>query len=407
MRRRGPQVLAEVAEPRQETSVRGGRQVLFYSYWPLGYHSREAERKAVALSEAGYRVVHVAGVGIRNPTLSTIGKAFGRLFEKIRDRSTRRQSTLHPNLSTISVLVLPPRQLGLMRRFNAWWLRRQLGRAVEGWPETIAWIRYPTPELVDAFAKLEAHSIVYECVDPYDALPLLRGSFKTMLDRAERQLVERSDIVVVPTEALADRFRSRAADVRVIPHGVELELFPWPPRNTDGDGPTTIGFVGTVDFRLDLGVLRHLAESHPEWRIRLIGQLGDIFDPRSVGDVPNISVEPAIPHEQIGEVIAGFSAGIMPYGTEWPGYRYTVPVKNLEFMAAGKPAVASPSPALAPFAGLVYFATKPEEFQAELERALAEDTPELQARRRKTAEENTWERRLAEIVQIVRELGSA
>jgi teichuronic acid biosynthesis glycosyltransferase TuaH len=392
-----------VTSPSDRADIRAGRPLFFYSYWELGYHSPEAERKAIALSEAGYRVVHVTGVGIRNPTLSTAWKAIGRLVEKLRHRSAPRESALHPNLSTASVLVFPPRQFRLMRRINAWWLRRQLLASMEGWSEAIAWIRFPSPELVDALATLHPHKVIYECVDPYDDNPLTQGVFRRMLQQAERDLVERSDLIVVPTEALAERFRSRGPEVRVIPHGVDLDLFAWPPVARSSDGPVTIGFIGTLDFRLDLTVLRHLAGRHPEWRIRLIGQLGDIFDPASLGDLSNVSVEPAIPHERIGEVIAGFSAGIMPY-VEWPGYRYTVPVKNLELMAAGKPGVARPSPALEPYAGLVYFATEPDQYRVELERALAEDSDELRQRRRETAEANTWRLRLAEIQQAAEDL---
>lgn len=196
-----------------------------------------------------------------------------------------------------------------------------------------------------------------------------------------------------------------AAEVRLIPHGVDVNLFAWPPPEPPADESITIGFVGTLDFRLDLPALRHVAERHPDWRIRLIGPIGDLFDPHSLSDVSNISVEPAVPHERVGEVIAGFSAGIMPY-VEWPGYRYTVPVKNLEYMAAGKPAVVRPSPALRPYADLVYFAKTPEEYSAQLERALREDSAELAERRRAVAEANTWERRLGEIEATAKRLAS-
>jgi teichuronic acid biosynthesis glycosyltransferase TuaH len=381
----------------------GGRQILFYSYWPLGYHNLEAERKAIAMSEAGYQVTYVTGIGMRNPTFSTIPKATGRLIDKVRHRSAPRDSAIHPALAIASVLVLPPRQLRLIRRFNAAWLRRQLRRSVTDWSEAIAWIRFPTPELVDAIVTQRPRKVVYECVDPYDMQPLARGVFRSMLEQAEAELVEVSDLVVVPGDALAERFRSRAREVRVIPHGVELEHFAWPPEVRGDDAPVTIGFIGTLDFRLDIDVLRHVAQRHPEWRVRLIGQLGDIFDPRSLEDLPNVSVEPPVPHERLGELIGCFSVGMMPY-SDWPGYRYMVPVKNLEFMAAGRPAVARPNPALNRYADLLYFAETPEEYCVQLERALAEDSAELQRRRRETAEANAWPRRLAEIVQAAEDL---
>jgi teichuronic acid biosynthesis glycosyltransferase TuaH len=382
-----------------------GRPLLFYS-WALGFYTPEAERKAIALSEAGYEVVHVAGIGIRNPGLSNARKALRTLWEKLRHRSGTRGTSIHPNLATASVFVLPPRQLTQMRRFNAAWLDRQLRDAIDGWGEALAWIRFPTPELVDALSRSRPARIVYECVDAYDELPLTRGRFVDLLREAERALVAEADLVVVSSEALGERMRSLGgSEVRFVPHGVDLNLFAWPPPDPPADGPITIGFVGTLDFRLDIPALRHVAERHPDWRIRLIGPIGDIFDPRSLSDLSNVSVEAPVPHERVGEVIAGFNAGIMPY-VEWPGYRYTMPVKNLEYMAAGKPAVVRSSPALSPLADLVYFAKTPEEYATELERALREDSGELAQRRRAVAESNTWERRLGEIVQLAQRLAN-
>jgi glycosyltransferase involved in cell wall biosynthesis len=382
-----------------------GRPLLFYS-WALGFYTPEAERKAIALSEAGYDVVHVAGIGIRNPGLSNARKALRTLGEKLRHRSGTRETGIHPNLATASVFVLPPRQLAPMRRFNGAWLGRQLRDSIDGWDEALAWIRFPTPELVDALTRSRPARVVYECVDAYDELPLTRGKLVGLLRDAERALVAEADLVVVSSEALGERMRSLgAAEVRVIPHGVDVGLFAWPPQKPPEDGPTTIGFVGTLDFRLDIPALRHVAERHPDWRIRLIGPIGDIFDPRRLSDLPNISVEPPVPHERVGEVIAGFNAGIMPY-VEWPGYRYTVPVKNLEYMAAGKPAVVRPSPALRPNADLVYFAKTPQEYSAQLERGLREDSAALAERRRAVAEANTWERRLGEIQAVAKRLAT-
>jgi glycosyltransferase involved in cell wall biosynthesis len=382
-----------------------GRALLFYSQWPLGFHNPEGERKAFALCDAGYEVVYVAGTGIRNPRLARAGKAVEAGRRKLRHRSGTRASPSHERLVTASVLVTPPRQVQAIGRLNAAWMRRQLETSIPSWPEALAWIRYPTPELVDALARHPPRAVVYECVDSYHHTPGIVGAWEERFHRAERALIDLAQLVVTPGEALAERLKSLGAQVRLVPHGVDPEPFRVRGADRAGGEPTTAGFVGTLDPRLDVAALRLVAERHPEWRIRLIGPVRDGFDPRSVTSLPNVTVEPPIPHERLGEVLASFDAGLMPY-LDLPLFRYMCPLKNLEFMAAGKPAVARPNRALMGFADLLYFAQTPGEFCAQLERALAEDSPELARRRRAVAEANSWQRRLGEIQDLAVELAS-
>ncbi len=255
--------------------------------------------------------------------------------------------------------------------------------------------------MVDALASLDPAVVVYECVDAYHHTPGITGRWADIQERAERELVALSDVVVVPGEALARRFRSWGGDVRVVSHGVDL--FPWQgPRLRDGS-QTVIGFVGTLDYRLDMAVLAYIARVRPDWRLRLIGPVQEGFDRGALRRFPNVSIELPVPHQRLGEVLAGFDAGLMAYA-DTPIYHYMTPLKTLELLAAGRPVVARPSPALAPFATLLYLATTPQDFVDELERSIREDSHDLARRRRTVAEENIWDRRMEELVGIVEEL---
>jgi glycosyltransferase involved in cell wall biosynthesis len=380
-----------------------GRPLLFYSQWPLGFFNPEGERKAFALSDVGYDVVYVTSAGIRNPRLSRTRKVIDVGLRKLRHRSGVRRSAAHEQLVTGSVLVVPPRQVPVVRKFNVAWVRRQLEAMIPSWNEALAWIRFPTPELVESLPSLRPRAVVYECVDPYHHMPGIVGGWGPRFERAERALIEQADLIVAPTEALAERLASLGGEARVVPHGVSTGLFPWRGPDQREAGPVTVGFVGTLDMRLDVAALRLVATRHPDWRIRLIGRVRDGFHPRSLKGLPNVTVEPVVPQARLGEIVASFDVGLMPYLDE-AYYEYTVPVKNLEFMAAGKPAVVTPSRALMPYADLLYFAETPDQYCAQLELALSEDSVELARRRRAVAEANSWERRLAEIQHLAREL---
>jgi glycosyltransferase involved in cell wall biosynthesis len=373
----------------------GAVPVLFYSAWPLGYHNPEAQRKALAFAESGHRVTYVTGVGIRNPRPSSATKIVDRGLRKLR-HGGRTRPALHPNLRTAALVVCPPRQVPAVRRLNRRWVRRQLLHAVPDIADALAWVRWPTPELVDALADLRPRAVVYERVDAYERSPGVRGRWERIYEAAESRLVDLADAVVVSGDVLAAPIRTRGVEPHVVPHGVDL--FPW--RERDRSGTITVGFVGTLDYRLDRAVLRHVAEHHPDWHVRLAGPVQEGFDPEALADLPNVSIEPPVPHERLWETLAEFDAGIMPY-SDHPACAYLTPVKNLELMAAGRPVVARPLASLQPFAETLYFADSPAEFSAQLERALREDDVDRALARRAVAERNSWAMRMETLRTIV------
>jgi GT2 family glycosyltransferase len=78
------------------------------------------------------------------------------------------------------------------------------------------------------------------------------------------------------------------------------------------------------------------------------------------------------------------------------------PVKMYEYFSQGKPVVSTPLPELAPLAELLYFARGPEEFAAQIDRAVAEKDGSLARKRIAFASENTWRRRFDEIDAAIR-----
>jgi glycosyltransferase involved in cell wall biosynthesis len=210
------------------------------------------------------------------------------------------------------------------------------------------------------------------------------------------------------SQGLADRFTALGARVSLIPHGAD----PAPPElvarraQRRAGAAVTAGLVGTLDQRLDGGLIRALAERHPDWTIRLVGPVRPGFDPAAFADLANVRVEGPVAPDLLYETLASFDLGLMPYIRDELA-QYMQPVKNLEFMACGIPAVGTDVPGLRPFRDLVPLVDDADGFVAAAERALAEETPERRRARLAVAAEGTWERRLAECVAVARRAVSA
>jgi glycosyltransferase involved in cell wall biosynthesis len=379
--------------------VSGRPTVLWYGGFPLGHHNTESERKARAASAAGYDVVYASGVGLRDPRIATLGKA-GRLLRSRLDGDGDAEPAAEGALRPAAALVAPPRRPRVMRELNARWLRRQLEDAAGDLRECIVWTRYPSPELVRAFELRRPRAVVYECVDAMDLTPGTAGSWQPVFRRAERRLAALADAIVVPNGHLAERFRALGREPVMLPHGVDLGLFAYSPSAPRRTEHPQIGFVGTLDYKLDLDLLRHVATERPHWRLRLVGPVEEDFGGSALSDLENVSVEPAIPFAEVGRAIAEFDACLMPYADR-PLYTASTPIKNLEIMAVGRPAVARPIPALEPYADLLYLASDFDGLLAGLDRALQEDSSELAARRRACAEERSWDRRMDELTSLL------
>jgi hypothetical protein len=68
----------------------------------------------------------------------------------------------------------------------------------------------------------------------------------------------------------------------------------------------------------------------------------------------------------------------------------TNPVKLYEYMAAGKPVVASAMPEVVAATDLIYIAGEQEDFVRQIERALIEDSPDLRGQRISWAQDHGW-----------------
>lgn len=359
-----------------------GRPLLFYGDWPLGYVNQEAERKARAFAAAGYDVTYVTGAGIRNPRAARVTKLGRHALRAVRERSAPAPDD---DLAAASLLVAPPRQRRRVHEANVRWAGRQVRSIVPRWDEAIAWVRHATPELVAALERDRPAAVVYEVVDAHHVGPGMTGIWRTRFEHAERRLVALADRVVVTNPPLAPRFEAWGATVDLAPHGVDL--FPWsPPRY---DGPVVLGFLGVLDGRLDRDVLAHVARARPAWQVRLVGPVEAGFDPAALAGLPNVAVEPPVPHARIGEVLAGFTIGLLAYG-DFPQYAGMSPLKLLELFAAGRAVVVRPTPSIAPLADLLRFATTGEEFVAQVEHVLATDTVADARARRAVAESRSW-----------------
>jgi UDP-galactopyranose mutase len=134
-----------------------------------------------------------------------------------------------------------------------------------------------------------------------------------------------------------------------------------------------LGFVGTLDERLDRALLDQIAVARPDWQLVMIGPVVKITQldlPRR----PNIWYLGGKPYKDLPSYLAGWQVALLPFALN-RATRFISPTKTPEYLAAGRPVVSTPiRDVVRPYGdlGLAQIAETTKEFIVACAAALAE-----------------------------------
>jgi glycosyltransferase involved in cell wall biosynthesis len=287
-------------------------------------------------------------------------------------------------------------------------LRRDLRRTLARlrWQPDVLWTYWPnTAGLCGSFGE---HLVVYHCIDDFAAVtyPLVRrGAIAAM----EADLCRRADLVLASTERLTERAAELNARAVQIPTGVDLDAFD-PARVLAADGEVLslpaprVGFVGTLDDRLDVEMLVDCARQLPHVTFVLVGPVKRHRQSiASLAGLGNIRLLAPRPHDAVPAVIAAFDAAIIPY-RRTAFTENLAPAKLYEYLAMGKPTVSTDLPFVRRAAEHVRIVSDAAAMAAAL-REIIEHPPRADERDRwrAAAARNGWERRVDGIEALLEE----
>src|SRR5205085_3957216 len=124
--------------------------------------------------------------------------------------------------------------------------------------------------------------------------------------------------------------------------------------------------------RLDVELLRGLAQARPDWQIVLLGPVVKI-DPASLPHAPNVHYLGMKKYEQLPDYMAGWDVALLLFARN-EATRFISPTKTPEYLAAGKPVVStSIHDVVEPYGeqALVHIADTPAQLVAVVEAILA------------------------------------
>jgi UDP-galactopyranose mutase len=301
-------------------------------------------------------------------------------------------------IELVSPLVVPGvTGAGLAARLNRRLAARALLPRLQAGPRPrILWIYTPTRLAIDLIGGLGEDLVVYHCTQSQAHRP---GAPRNVVS-LERELISRADVVV--TDAI-ELYRERAPLhplVYRVPSGVnpDQHAAAAPPAWLTGRPRPVLGYLGTVDHRVDLRLVAALARAMPEATVAVVGPVTDV-SVEDLAGLGNVVLHGQVPREEVAGVLAAFDVGLMPYADR-PLTRYTYPAKLHQYLAAGLPIASTAMPDLDEVGDLAEQAPpRPAEFVDAVRRALA--APARAEERRALAARNTWASRIEGLSAIV------
>ena len=303
----------------------------------------------------------------------------------------------------------------ISEKLNRFFLRRKLRSLISllEFNNYQLWILPPRAAFLAG--RLGEEKLIYKCDGDPATFPWLRGR-KTMILGEEEKLLRKADLVFFTSPSIAKRKSASNPHTYVVRLGVDTELFNqvlnYPTSLPDDikDIPEPrIGYVGALDgYKVDFSLIKKVAELRPRWHWVIIGRAGT-SDKTVRSDLPradNLHYLGPLPRREIPLYLKHCQVLTIPYILN----NYTrdlTTLKMFEYMATGRPIVATPLPNFKAMEPLIRLASSPRDFVEAIEESLKEKDSTLSEKRKARAEDNSWRRQVERMLELIARSGIA
>ena len=288
-------------------------------------------------------------------------------------------------------------------RVTAWVLRR----LAHSLPQPVVLWVYD-PSAARAIGSCGEAFAVYDCVDDYIEQTTTARK-RVFVGEADRLAVENARLVFATSRTMFKRQRQLNPATHLVPNVGDYEHFRQSagrkstPREVADLNRPVIGFAGNfVAWKVDFALLDEIARARSHWSLLLVGPV--VNDTaralHRLAEHANVRWLGGKPYADLPAYVAVFDVALIPYVSN--AYtRSCFPLKLYEYLAAGKPVVATGLPELAGMEPDVLLVESATAVIEAVERSLERRGPEDDARRVELASRNTWETRVERLLQLI------
>lgn len=256
--------------------------------------------------------------------------------------------------------------------------------------------------LVAGFTELDwADGAVYYARDDWLSSPARRRYWPAYKE-AYRRISESGRAVAAVSQEIIDRIDPTGPH-RVVPNGIEPDEWAGPvpaaPAWFDRiPGPRAV-YVGTLDSRLDIDGLIRVAEARTDLQIVLIGPAPSSAYIAPLKALPNVTIRGEVGRREVIGVLRNTELTLLAH-RRTPLTEAMSPLKVYEYLAAGKPVLATDLRPVRGFGPRVHMTESVSDFIDLIDTALAQGTL-AEDQRSAFVTANAWPSRHREILTLL------
>jgi teichuronic acid biosynthesis glycosyltransferase TuaH len=212
----------------------------------------------------------------------------------------------------------------------------------------------------------------------------------------EPKVIANADVVVNNSEYYVDYTSKYNQNSIMVGQGCDVTMFddsegsiPVPEEFKAINGPV-IGYVGSLTtLRLDIELIEFIAKQRQDWNIVLVGPEDGNFKQSNLHQLQNVHFFGNKPADQLASYIKGFDVAINPQVVN----EITIgnyPRKIDEYLAMGKPVVATKTKAMQMFKDFTYLGETKEDYIKLIDKALTEHSETKAKQQIEFANKHTW-----------------
>lgn len=287
-------------------------------------------------------------------------------------------------------------------------LARHVQRAMEALQieHPILWLYGPyQADLIGKFGEK------LSCYFNYDEFAdfVANWRIKDLIRKYEAELCSRVDVVFATSRAQCQVRSAYNPHTYWIPNAVDFELFNRAllsglavPEDIARVSRPIIGYTGRLASQIDVELLLRVAKAYPKCSLVFVGpdELPNTRAVQALRVLPNVFFLGWKRPSELPNYLQVFDVALIPYrlvGHVLSGY----PTKLHEYLAAGRAVVATAMPELRPYGHVLRIGETEDDFIRCVGEALQDHSPSSIEARLAVAQENTWDRRVAEIYRVL------
>jgi len=272
------------------------------------------------------------------------------------------------------------------------------------------------PEFFPYIKYLKSSKVIYHIYDAYHLTP----GWNSRLHNLEMELLDKSDKIIALSKKMVsyDKYKSKNS-ISIIPNAVDYDFFSKAsslecPDELKRISYPRIGYVGSVNSKLDLQLVAQICSNNPSWNWIFVGRITEPIE-RSTDlyyidglkkclESHNIHFLGEKNHRELPAYMGHMDVNTMCYRTCENGWWTAIsPLKLYEYLAVGKPVVSTNIDAVKDYQDVVCICDGIDEWVIEIANFL-DSNQDCLCQRQSVAVQNTWNERVSKIESIYNSL---